>query len=466
MAKKTPRPIAADDRRAPCNLEAERALLGSVLIDNACLNHVLESISKDDFYSEAHRIAFEAMRGLHDDRRAIELVTLCESLSVSGMLEKAGGAVYISALSDGVPIGTTSALADYCRIVRDKSTLRSLINVSNNTVAKAYDSAGEADSLVADAQDDLYRLSLRTNRSRAFRSVGDIIRQEIEYFDKVLKGGTALTGISTGLEDLDAMTHGLHPQELTIIAARPSQGKTALGLSMALEAAKRGVPVGFFSMEMGDASLVLRLICMEARINLWKAATGFSSREEMLRLTMALGRLSKLPLYIDDTAKLTMTELRAKARRLKAEHDAALFFADYIQLFTSSRKFSSRNDEVGYYSSSLKAFAKDEKVPFVALSQLSRAPERGRKRKPDLPDLRESGNIEQDADVVIFIHRDKKKTQEFDEAGDEAGAWQVVLIVGKQRNGPTGEVPVVFLKPFAKFENQARGGYEEHVSVP
>jgi len=444
------------ERTVPHNLEAERALLGSILLDNSALNAALETLSKDDFFSAAHRITFEKMVEISEKNRTIDLVTLSEELAKDGLLEKSGGAAYLAALTDGVPLGTTPGVGEYCRIVKEKSTIRRLINASNTVVARCLEGTDDPETLIDLAQSQVFDIAEQRVVS-GFANVRDIIKTSFGKIDVLFDRGQRVTGVETGFVDLDDMTSGLQAGELIVVAARPSLGKTALALNIAAHAAieKRKV-VGVFSLEMSKESLVIRLLCSEARIDSHKLRTGFSSREDWSRMTTALGRLSEAPLFIEDTPALSIMQIRAKARRIKAEKGLDLLIVDYLQLISGQGRFENRTQEVSYISRSLKSIAKELKVPVLALSQLSRAPEQRPGQRPQLSDLRESGSIEQDADVVIFIFREKRAAQ--GEEGEEESAhtgFETHLIIGKQRNGPTGEVPIVFLKPYAKFENKA-----------
>jgi len=453
----------ASDRTVPHNLEAERALLGSVLIDNEALNAALETLGKDDFYSEAHRVTFDKMVALSEKSRVIDLVTLSEELAKDGLLEKSGGAAYLAALTDGVPIGAMAAVREYCRIIKEKATVRRLINASNTVIARCLEGTDDSESLIDLAQSQVFDIAEQRVQS-GFATIRDIVRTSFGKIDVLFDRGQRVTGVETGFVDLDNMTSGLQPGELIIVAARPSLGKTALALNFAAHAAiEKQKVVGIFSLEMSKESLVIRLLCSEARIDSHKLRTGFSSREDWSRMTAALGRLSEAPLYIEDTPALSIMQIRAKARRLKAEKGMDLLIIDYLQLVSGAGRFENRTQEVSYISRSLKSIAKELKVPVVALSQLSRAPEQRPGQRPQLSDLRESGSIEQDADVVIFIFREKKAAE--DEEGEEdsgQGGYETHLVVGKQRNGPTGDVPVVFLKPYAKFENRAPEDHETY----
>jgi replicative DNA helicase len=442
---------SVSEKTFPHNLEAERALLGSILLDNGALNVALGLLGKDDFFSEAHRIAFEKMLGLSEKNRTIDLVTLSEDLSREGLLEKVGGAAYLASLVDGVPAGNYSLVTDYSRIVREKSLIRRLISASNNVIARCLEGADDPETLIDHAQSQV--LDLAEQKVQAgFLGVRDIVKSSFGTIDVLFDRGQQVTGVETGFTVLDNMTAGLHPGELIVIAGRPSLGKTALALNLAAHAAiERKKVVGVFSLEMSKESLVIRLLCSEGRIDSHKLRTGFSSREDWNKMTRALGRLAEAPLYIEDSAALSILQIRAKARRLKAEKGLDLLIVDYLQLVTGHGRFENRNQEVSFITRGLKSIAKELQVPVVALSQLSRAPEERPGQRPQLSDLRESGSIEQDADVVIFIFRERRASED----GEEAGA-ETRLIIGKQRNGPTGEVPVVFLKPFARFENISR----------
>jgi replicative DNA helicase len=446
----------AIDRAVPHNLEVERALLGSILLDNGALNVALEQIGKDDFFSEAHRVTFEKMLEISEKNRTIDLVTLSEELSKEGMLEKVGGAAYLAALTDGVPVGSSAAVTEYSRIIKEKSLIRRLINASNNVISRCLEGTDDPETLVDLAQSQVFEIAEQKVKS-GFLGLGEIFKASIGDIEKYLDRGQRVTGIATGFERLDEMTAGFQPGELVIIAARPSLGKTALALNIAANAAtKDNKVVGLFSLEMSKEALVTRLLCSEARIDSHRFRTGFVSRDhesqEYGRMTRALGRLANAPIYIDDTPALSIMQIRAKARRLKAEKGLDLMIVDYLQLITGHGRFENRTQEVSFISRSLKSIAKELHVPVVALSQLSRAPEQRPGQKPILSDLRESGSIEQDADVVIFIFREKREAEE-----DEGeGGVETKLIIGKQRNGPTGDVPVVFLRPFARFENYSR----------
>jgi replicative DNA helicase len=441
-------------------LEAERALLGSILLDNSALNMALEVVGRDDFFSEAHRITFEKMVGISEKNRTIDLVTLCEELSKDGQTEKAGGAAYLAALTDGVPIGTSVAVSEYSRIVKEKSLIRRLINASNNVISRCLEGTDDPDTLIDLAQSQVFDIAEQKVQS-GFTNIREIVKSSFGTIDDLLDRGQRVTGIETGFVDLDNMTSGLQPGELVVVASRPSLGKTALALNIAAHAAiKHHKTVGLFSLEISKESLVIRLLCSEAETDSHKLRSGFSSREDWNKLTRALGRLGDAPLLIEDTPALSIMQIRAKARRLKMEKGLDLMIVDYLQLVSGQGRFENRTQEVSYISRGLKSIAKELKVPVLALSQLSRAPEQRQRlgQRPQLSDLRESGSIEQDADVVIFIFRERKAAEESEAEGEvDRRGVEMKLIVGKQRNGPTGDIPVVFMRPYAKFENLARG---------
>ena len=443
----------ASDRVVPQNLEAERALLGSILLDNSALNLAVEGVGKDDFFSEAHRLAFDKMLAISEKNRTIDLVTLSEELTKAGLIEKAGGDAYLAALTDGVPIGNSVAVAEYIRIVKEKSILRRLINASNNIISRCQSGTDDPDTLIDLAQSQIFEIA-EAKVPSGFTNIREIVKSSFGTLDELLDRGQRVTGVATGFKDLDDMTSGLQAGELVVVAARPSLGKTALALNIAAHAAiKERKTVGFFSLEMSKESLVIRLLCAEADTDSHRLRSGTSNRSDWNRLTRALGRLGEAPLFIEDMPALSVTQIRAKARRLKVEKGLDLVVVDYLQLVAGQGRPENRTQEVSQISRGLKSLAKELKVPVLALSQLSRAPEQ-RQGRPQLSDLRESGSIEQDADVVIFLYRERKAAGKEEADGDtDRRGHEMKLIVGKQRNGPTGDISVVFMRPYAKFEN-------------
>jgi replicative DNA helicase len=438
----------------PNNAEAEKALLGSVILDPGALDIALElGVAPEDFYLQRHRLLFQRMIDLGELRQAIDFVTLGEELSRDGMIEVAGGAGYIASLTDGVPVGTTAAVGEYCRIVKEKATIRKVINASKHLIARSLEGADDAAALVELAQSQFFELADQ-RISAGFVLVREIVRRSFGTIDALFERRGAADGVETGFVDLDGLIGCLGNDQFIVIAARPSQGKTALALNIAAHVAlqqKKGV--GFFSLEMSESQLILRLLCAEARVDTHKLRTGFASREDWGRMTAALGRLAEAPLYIDDSSALGLGEMRAKARRLVAEKKVCLIIVDFLQLVKGEGE--NRTQEVSSVSRALLAMAKELHVPVIGLSQMSRLIEQRSSGKPQLSDLRESGSIEQDAHVVIFIFRLPRRATE--DEGEGLGQVGTVtgLDVAKQRNGPTGELSLVFLKPYVKFENVA-----------
>jgi replicative DNA helicase len=456
--------LEQDDRTIPQALEAERAILGAVLLDNSALNVVADHLSRDDFFSEAHRLLLEHMQAIHDAGKKVDLVTLGQRLSDNGLIEKVGGGAYLAGLTDGVPVSDDIACSDYCRLVKGKSILRRAINASHNVISRCMEQTDEPEDIVELGISQLYEIADQKTTS-GFQSAHDIIQRSFGTIEGLIEHGQSINEVKTGLVDLDVMTLGLHPSELVIIAARPSMGKTALALNIAADSAiKRQQTVGIFSLEMSKEALLTRLMCSEGEVDSHKMRSGFLNHHDWGKLTLALGRIGSAPLYLDDTAGLTVAQIRAKARRLNSEHPLKFLIIDYLQLVSGGKKHENRTQEIGHISMSLKNLAKELKVPVVALSQLSRDPEkrRGANMKPMLSDLRDGGTIEQDADVVIFIYRPKRSREEEESEGIMPGI-EMTLIVGKQRNGPIGEVPVIFIRGYTKFVNMlpAHSGWSE-----
>lgn len=430
----------------PSNADAERSVLGAILLDNATYNQAAALLTPDDFFLDSHRRLFLRMMELADRSRPIDLVTLCEDLMRNNELEAIGGAAYISSLTDGLP--RFANIEHYAKIVKDKALLRRLIQISNTITARCLEGAEEAED-VLDAAEGLV-LSVGEQRVKeGFLHFKDIFRTSFQSIDALHDRGKRVTGLETGFRVFDDLTRGLQASDLIIFAARPSMGKTSFALNIAQHAAVRQKePVGLFSLEMSREALVLRLLCAEARVDSHKLRGGFASREDWTRMAGALGRLAEAPIFIDDTPGLSLTEVRAKARRLQAEHGLGLLIVDYLQLMTGRGRFENRTQEISSISRGLKGLAKELNVPLVAISQLSRAPEE-RGGRPRLSDLRESGQIEQDADLVAFIYREEllKPT--------EQNRGRAEIIIEKQRNGPTDTVHLAFLSKYTCFENLA-----------
>ena len=437
---------AAVERSLPHNLEAEKSVLGAVLIHNDAFNLAAELINSRDFYRDAHRRIFAKMIALSERSEVIDLVTLKEELGRSGDLDDAGGLAYIAALVDGVPKSTN--VEYYAKIVKEKSTLRNLIFSANKILATAYQAEADADLQLDEAERAIFEIA--EDRIRAgFVPLRDLVQGSFEAIEKLQEHKGLITGVPTGFTDLDAMTSGLQPSDLVIIAARPSMGKTSLVLNIAQHiGTKTDMTVGMFSLEMSKEQLFMRMLTSEARIDAHRFRGGFLGEADYAKLSHALGTLAEARVFIDDSAAIGVLEMRAKARRLMAEHGLHMLVVDYLQLMQGRGRFENRTQELASISRSLKGLAKELNVPIVALSQLSRAPESRSDHRPQLSDLRESGALEQDADVVVFIYRE----DQYDPQPENENTAE--LIIGKQRNGPTGVVRLAFLKEITRFENQ------------
>src|SRR5438093_3083892 len=441
------------ERTLPHNLEAERSVLGAILLHNDAFNHAAELIDARDFFRDAHRRIFEKMIALSERSHAIDLVTLKEELARSGELEEVGGPAYIASLADGVP--RSANVEHYARIVKEKATLRNLIHSANRILSDAYRAEEDADVILDGAEKAIFEIAEDRIRE-GFVPLRDLVQSSFATIEKLQQHKGLVTGVPTGFIDLDEMTSGLQPSDLVLVAARPSMGKTSLVLNVAQHVgAQTDMTVGFFSLEMSKEQLFMRLLTSEARIDAHRFRTSHLSEKDYGRLSHALGTLAESRVFIDDTASIGVLEMRAKARRLKAEHGLHLLIVDYIQLMQGRGRFESRQQELASISRSLKGLAKELNVPIVALSQLSRAPETRSDHRPQLSDLRESGALEQDADVVVFIYREDVYADRSVPAADNQGIAE--LIVGKQRNGPTGVVKLAFIREFTRFENLAIG---------
>jgi replicative DNA helicase len=438
------------ERPLPQNLEAERSILGAVLLDNHALNAAVQVLRSEDFFLSQHRHIFERMVQLSEKQQAIDTITLMEDLARRGELEAAGGVAYLSQLADGLPRVTN--VDHYARIVKEKAILRGLIHSTAAIQEQAFASGEDADVILDRAESKIFQLA--EDRVKAgLIGVKDLVKDGFERLEKIFSEGRRITGLATGYAGLDNETAGLQPSELIILAARPSMGKTALALNIAENVGLRQrEPVAIFSLEMSKESLLLRLLASEARVDAHKFRTGHMSRDDWGKVTTALANLGEAPIWIDDSASSTVLEMGAKARRLKRDRGLSLVIVDYLQLVvpTGSGRQTNRQEEVSSMSRALKGLAKELKVPIVVLSQLTRAPER-EDRKPQLADLRESGAIEQDADVVLFINRPNFYKTDLPEE-DRAKAE---LIIAKQRNGPTGILNFVFLARHTRFEEAA-----------
>jgi replicative DNA helicase len=442
------------ERGLPVSLEAERSILGGILLDNSLYDQAAEHLTGDDFSLDAHRRIYSRMRDLQETGRPVDMITLAEELDRRKEVEAIGGVAYLSSLIDGVP--DRPSIEHYVRIVRNKALLRGLINVAQLAIAEAIEHADEAEEVLGRAEQAIFQLS--ENRiSQGFMDIPGIIKSSFGSLEELVDRGQAITGLETHYALLDQLTSGLQPSDLIIIAARPSMGKTAFAMNIAENAAVQdGKVIGIFSLEMSREALLKRMLASHAQVDSKELNQGFLSKDDKRKLMSAVDRLMQAKLYIDDTPGISVSEMRAKARRLKQQEKRLdLLIVDYLQLMSAvpigGKRFENRTQEVSAISRGLKALAKELRVPVVALSQLSRAPEsRGGDHRPQLSDLRESGSIEQDADVVAFIFR-----EEYYKRDDPDLEGVAEIIVAKQRNGPTDTIKMVFRKNCTRFENMA-----------
>ncbi|MBI4519553.1 MAG: replicative DNA helicase [Gemmatimonadetes bacterium] len=453
------------DREPPYSLEAEISVLGGMLIDREAVARAVDFIDDSMFHREAHRRLFRAMVRLFQRDEAIDVITLSEELKKTGEFDSVGGMRYLAELLDAVP--TAANLEYHARLVRDKATLRRLIDASHQIVRDVHE-PGErtVDEVVDLAEQRVFHVA-RARARADFVRIKEVLWPTFEYIEARQQSPSKLTGVATGFPDLDRLTAGFQRGDLIIIAGRPSMGKTSLALNIAQNAALEppGVPVAIFSLEMSKEQLVQRLLCAEARVNFQNLRRGILDTDELQSLAKAAAHLNTAPIWIDDTPGTTILETRGKARRLKAHAEVGLIVVDYLQLMTAPTRGENRVQEVSEISRGLKTLAKELEVPVVALSQLSRAPEqRGADRRPQLSDLRESGALEQDADVVMFLYREEYYRGALDEEGNvRIGRdglpieGKTELIIAKQRNGPTDKIPLYFNKAYARFDSMTRG---------
>jgi replicative DNA helicase len=445
------RTSSQSERIPPQAVEVEQAVLGAMLLDKDAIGKALEIIDKDCFYRDDHQKIFEVLVGLFDRNQPVDIITVSEELTRRRQLDEVGGRMYLLELTER--IATTANVEYHCNIVLEKSTLRKLIDTSTQIVSQCYDSAQDVDDLLDRAEQGIFGISEKRIKE-GFIPLGELLPHTFEAIEEYQKKGGMITGIPTGFVDLDTLTGGLQRSDLIVVASRPSMGKTALCLSVAEHVAieQKGA-VGIFSLEMAKSQLAQRMLCSRARFSTHKMRTGKVSDAEYSNLAVAVGPLAEAKIFIDDTPNLGILQMRAKARRLKAQHDVALIVVDYLQLMQGPRNTESRQQEISMISRSLKGLAKELNVPVVAVSQLSRKVEdRGGDKRPMLADLRESGAIEQDADVVIFVYRPEfYGIEKFRDGMLAQGVAEI--IVSKHRNGPTGELRLTFLKDYARFEN-------------
>ncbi|WP_066634141.1 replicative DNA helicase [Desulfolucanica intricata] len=436
----------------PQNIDAEQSVLGAIFLDQEAIFKTMRILKPADFYSEGHKLIYETMLELNDQAQAIDLLTVTESLRKKDYLDKVGGVTYIASLPNMVP--TSANVEYYAKIVEEKSLLRTLINLATRIANMSYEGSENADKLMDEAERMILELSGRRTTS-VFTSIKDILLKTLEYIEFLCENKGNIPGVSTGFKDLDALLSGFQKGDLLILAARPSMGKTAIGLNIAEYAALHyNTPVAVFSLEMSKEQLVQRMLCAEAMVDQHKMRTGNLKEGDWEKLTSVASKLAKAPIFIDDTPAMSVRELRAKARRLQAEHGLGLIVIDYLQLMQSSKRVDNRQQEIADISRSLKAMAKEMNVPILALAQLSRSVEQRQDKKPIMSDLRESGSLEQDADIVMFIYRDEYYNPDSEKKGIAE------IIIAKQRNGPTGIVELGFLKEYTRFVNLARRDQE------
>ncbi len=450
-------------RMPPQNLEAEMSVLGGILLENEAMNKALELLTPDDFYRESHRKIFQAIISLNEKSEPADLVTVSAVLKKQGTLDDVGGSSYIATLAGYVP--TAANISYYCKLVKEKSVARKLIEVSTDIATSGYE-GGDMDEILDQAEKAIFEIA-ENRGSPSFFPVRDILKDTFKNIEKLYERKELVTGVPTGFADLDKMTAGMQPSDLIIIAGRPSMGKTAFALNLIEHAAtnkQAPVPAVIFSLEMSKEQMVTRMLCALARVDAGRMRTGHLAESDWPKLTMAAGELNESQLFVDDTPAITVLELRSKCRRLKAEHGLGLIIVDYLQLMRGSST-ENRQQEISEISRSLKALAKELNVPVVALSQLNRSLESRTDKRPMMSDLRESGAIEQDADVIMFVYRDAvycddcKSRERTCDKGHEKDAE---IIIGKQRNGPIGTVHLTYQGQFTRFENQAHHREESY----
>ena len=438
----------------PQNIEAEESVLGGILIENEAINRVTEILDADDFYRDAHRKIFNALINLSERDEPADLITLTNELRKIDQLDSIGGASYLTSLIDSVP--TAANIEYYAKIVKEKAILRKLIQTSTEIITQSYEDRGDVEVFLDEAERAIFEISEKRVRP-SFYSIREIVKESFTTIERLFKKKELVTGVPSGFKELDRMTAGFQPSDLIIIAGRPSMGKTAFCLNVAEYAAiENKIPVAIFSLEMSKEQLVIRMLCSQAHVEGTRLRTGYLNESDWPKLTIAAGNLSEAPIYIDDTAALSALELRAKARRLKSEHGLGMLIVDYLQLMKGRARVENRQQEISEISRSLKALSKELSIPVIAVSQLSRKTEERTGNRPQLSDLRESGAIEQDADLIIFIYRDEV----YNRSEDNQNRGKAEVIIGKQRNGPIGKIDLAFLDKFTTFKDLYKGETE------
>ncbi|MDD4182588.1 MAG: replicative DNA helicase [Candidatus Omnitrophica bacterium] len=443
----------AIDKLPPQNIEAEMATLGAMLINEPAIAEVMEIVDEDFFYKEEHKVIFSTIISLFNSRKKVDILTVSEDLNKKKLLERIGGASYLATLADFVP--TSANVSHYARIVKEKGVLRLLISSATQIVSLAYKEDEEISTVLDKAEKLIFEISDKRVEG-GYIHIKEIIKDGIELIESLYHKKSHITGIPTGFHDFDVKTAGLQKGDLIIVAGRPSMGKSALATSIAeFAAVEEKMPIAFFSVEMSKEQLMQRFLCSQAKVDMHKLRTGFLAPSEWPILTSAAGKLSEAPIYIDDTPAINVFELRAKARRLRAHYNIQLIIIDYLQMIRGMRKGDSRQQEISEISQALKALAKELSIPVLAVSQLSRAVESRTDHRPQLSDLRESGAIEQDADVVVLLLREEY----YNPTQENKGVAEA--IIAKQRNGPVGSVNLGFIREYMKFVNLAKGANEE-----
>lgn len=431
------------DRIPPQNIDAEQSVLGAILIDREAIYKAMRLLQPGDFYRESHRAIYETMLLLNEAGSPVDLITLSDQLRQQGDLEKVGGVAAIATLAEMVP--TAASVEYYARIVEEKSLLRTLINLSTRIAGMGYEEHEEPEKLIAEAEQMIMELGNRRTH-QAFFTIKEIFLETFPHLEFLYNNRGVVTGVPTSFGDLDQLCCGFQASDFIILAGRPSMGKTSLGLCIGYNAAmKHNIPVAVFSLEMSKEQLVQRILCAEAKVDQQRLRNGTIDEEDWLKLHETAGKLAKAPIYIDDTPGISIRQLRAKARQLKAEKGLGLIVIDYLQMLQGSRRSENRQQEISEISRSLKGLAKELQIPVLALAQLSRSVEQRPNKRPVMSDLRESGSLEQDADMVMFIYRDEYYNPESEKKGIAE------IIISKNRNGPVGSVDLVFLKEYTKF---------------
>jgi len=432
-------------RSLPQSVEAEQSVIGSMIIDKTAIAKVLEGLEEEDFYRDGHKVIYKTILEMFRNDIAIDLLTLLEYLKSTDALERAGGVTYITELSSSVP--TTANLSAYIKIVTDKSTLRKLIKASTAIIEESYNNQSQVENVIDVAEKKIFNIAEKRT-SKDFEPLSDVLERGFAQIEKLFNNKGETTGVSSGFTDLDAKTSGFQSGDMILIAARPSMGKTTFALNIAEHAALRDHrSVVIFSLEMSKEQLAYKLLCSEANVDMLKLRTGTLEDKDWENIAMAAGPLSKAKIYIDDSAGVTVMEMRSKCRRLKIEYGIDLIVIDYLQLMSGGSGSDNRQQEVSEISRSIKALAKEMECPVIALSQLSRAPEQRADHRPMLSDLRESGSIEQDADIVMFLYRDEYYNKETEDKNIGE------CIIAKQRNGPVGTAKLAWLGQYSKFGN-------------